>query len=98
MQADNGHRALALDTVTQLRAGGRYVSAYFLGLAMLALDEQDEAVTLLQQALERHEWFLVMAPHEPRLDGIRERPAVAAILRQVKPAVRHHAPVPQLWT
>ena len=48
MQADNGHRALALDTVTQLRASGRYVSAYFLGLAMLALDEQDEAVTLLQ--------------------------------------------------
>lgn len=69
------------------------MSAYFLAMAMLELGEREEAVALLEEALERREWFLLMAAHEPLFEPLRGDEGFAAVLAGVVPQFAPPGPV-----
>lgn len=51
-------------------------------------------MVLLEQALERREWFLLMAPHEPLFHPLRGEAAFAAVLAAVGLQLAPPAPAP----
>jgi TolB-like protein len=65
------------------RAKSRFVPAYDLAVIHVALHENDEAMRLLQQAYDEHDWALMALAVEPRLDPLRHLSQFRALVQKV---------------
>ena len=68
-----GREADAERLLQQLLDQTRYVSPYWLGVALTAAGRPDEAMQWLWRSYDDREWYLVFAGHEPVLDPLRKR-------------------------
>lgn len=71
-----GHHSEARRLLRQLekRSTHTFVPAYDLAVIHVALNENDRAMTLLQEAYKEHDWALLALAAEPRLDPLRRDP------------------------
>jgi len=75
----------ARETIAAIRArsGGRLPAIGALAAAMDELGEHEAAVTLLGQAIARHDTWVVQFPGSARFDRMRKDPRVTAMLDQL---------------
>ncbi|HEX8765399.1 MAG TPA: protein kinase [Candidatus Acidoferrum sp.] len=81
----SGRKAEAQKVVAQLNAASKihYVPASLLAEIHAALGEKDQAFSLLDQAYEEHDPFLVRLRVEPALDPLRSDLRFEALLRRM---------------
>ncbi len=79
--AGDTDRARALLDELDRAAARRYVAPYELASVHLGLGRTDEALTLLERAVEDRSHSLMFARMDPRFDPLREAPRFAAVLR-----------------
>ena len=72
--------------IAALAERGRYISPYNLSLLALALGERAEALGLLERSLAERDPWIVLALHHPQVDGLRDDPRFAALLKRVSRA------------
>lgn len=76
-------RAEAILDRLQARTGGRHVWAYGVALVLLALDRAEECLDWMERAHDELDAGLVFLKVDPRVEGIRARPRVRALLRRM---------------
>jgi TolB-like protein/DNA-binding winged helix-turn-helix (wHTH) protein len=83
--AGAGREAEARKILARLYARKRssFVPTYNLAVIHVALHEDDEALRLLQQSYDEHDWALLVLACEPRLDPLRRLPAFRELLAKV---------------
>ena len=88
--AVSGHRAEALNSLTQLKqtASHRYVPTLYLAMIYTGLHDNDKAFEWLNKAYDEHCDYLVYLPTEPMADPLRGDPRFSRLLRRLglKPA------------
>ncbi len=80
-----GNREEALRIVNELTKSSRqkYLSAYWLSLIYVSLDENDQAFYWLNKAIEERSGGLVWLKVDPKLDRLRSDPRFVERLRQI---------------
>ncbi len=61
-----------------------FVPAYNLAVIQLALKDRSAALNSLQQAVDEHDWAILVLAVEPRLDPLRNEPVFQELLKRVK--------------
>ena len=61
----------------------RYVSSYHEALAHLGLGEKDQAMTLLERAVDEHYPWAILYGVDPVLDSLRKEPRFKALLQRI---------------
>jgi TolB-like protein/tetratricopeptide (TPR) repeat protein/tRNA A-37 threonylcarbamoyl transferase component Bud32 len=72
-----------LDSV-RARSGGRLPAMGVLASALEELGDHDAAMTLLREAIDRHDVWVVQFPHLSRYDRLRKDPRAAAMLAKLR--------------
>ncbi len=81
--AGQRHEARRIASDLQRLAGGRYVSNYNIALIYVGLQDWDEALTFLEQAVGQRDVWLVWLKVNPRFDELRKEPRFVELLRIV---------------
>ncbi len=81
--AGRGREARETIAAIRARSGGRLPAIGALAAAMDELGEHEAAVTLLGQAIARHDTWVVQFPGSARFDRMRKDPRVTAMLDQL---------------
>jgi hypothetical protein len=78
-----GEAAALLRRLEARGAGGRYVPAYEIAKAHLALDDRSRALAWLERAREERSHSLVFLRVDPHLAPLRADPRFGRLVRQV---------------
>jgi DNA-binding winged helix-turn-helix (wHTH) protein/TolB-like protein/Flp pilus assembly protein TadD len=80
-----GDKAKALSLLNELQAGSaqRYVPPCNLALVYNGLDEPDEALRLLEKAVDERDVRVTLLKVDPRWDSFRSNPRFIAILKRI---------------
>jgi len=85
LYAVTGKRAEALAAIAQLKsmATQRYVPDYSIALVYAALDEKDQAFSLLEKSYRDHTVDMLTLYYDPLIDNLRSDPRFADLQRRV---------------
>jgi tetratricopeptide (TPR) repeat protein len=80
-----GRRPEALEILKQLneRSKHRPVSALDRAVVYVALGNKEQALALLDEAYEQHEWRMLLLKAEPLYDPLRSDPRFQDLLRRM---------------
>lgn len=82
-EAATGDISGAISRLRAMETGPVYISAYWRARGWARAGETDRALTLLEEALEAREWFVILLAHEPAFDSLRGESRFARLLERV---------------
>jgi DNA-binding SARP family transcriptional activator/TolB-like protein len=68
----------------QKSASSKYISPYHLAITHAALGNQEQALTLLEEADDEKVFSFLLLKVDPRLDRLRDHPRFASLLRRIR--------------
>jgi tetratricopeptide (TPR) repeat protein len=81
--AGNYHVARRMLNELEKQSPQRYVSAFSKAVVLLALGEQDQAFSYLEQAYDDRSEMMTLLKVDPAFDGVRSDPRFANLLRRI---------------
>ena len=82
--ARSGKEKEARQVLDELLRRPQYVSPYTVATIYDGLGDKAQALTWLEKAADERAFWLVFARVDPRLDGVRDDPRFAAVLKRMK--------------
>jgi hypothetical protein len=79
----SGQKEKVLPLLEKAASGGTYVCPYESAVAYLSIDDEERAITLLDEAVAKRSNCLIFLRNDPRMKPIRQNPHFPVLLNRV---------------
>ena len=78
-----GQKEKVIPLLEKAASAGTYICPYESAAAYLSIDDQERAISLLDEAVEKRSNCLIFLRNDPRLEPLRQHPHFAVLLDRV---------------